>query len=563
MTSSDLHRHASALMLLLATLALGLSACGGGDSSSPAPAQAVADSPSNPPADDPPADDPPADDPPADDPPPVSTPSLKLAVGDFWEYGWDTLSSVSIPGGSSTTARAGRFRLTLDAAVNVAGRDGYTVRVSGEPLDRVPQALATEDDLLLASYDGSTWATVFSTDASWVGGGWFLNLPADFAVTAFDERISNDYLDRDALAVGASQSSNLCEVLYGLNFCTGATTYRESEYYDPAVGVIAYRYQYDTLESGLGGAISNTRINVGLIASSLQGDTVNYALEVEPNDSPLDNAVALASGQPVLGGEGVDAGNDQNVEVVVVEYPEGATVELEPNDSAAQATPASLFETIAGTVSDSDNRPLEVVTNDDRMLTVNVQDLFLLDFSALPVPIGSDQEHGDCPTLEARHNSLGSRSLRLFVLAREGDQLRLVAEEADDLANGFTARRTLFAGTDYLLAVGSDGVDATAPYAVNMVCSRDLPSMPDTPFERVLSPFDWYEVTLTEEGPLEIVTDTAPFVVTAEDALQVTGEAQQAEVGDEWVYAEVLPAGTYRIGITNVFDREYQIVAFY
>ncbi|MEM9388270.1 MAG: hypothetical protein AAGA68_24680 [Pseudomonadota bacterium] len=550
----------SLVALMLA--ALTLSGCGGGDSS-PTPSAPVSDLPLN---DAPPAD-PPGDDdsgnPPQEDPPAPPGPILALAKGDYWEYGWDTLSAVSIPGSNSVTERAGRFRLTLDETITLDGRQGLATVVSGETFGDVPVAFTVDGDRVLASFDGATWTFIFSTSASWSGGGWFLPIPEDLPAAVEVGTVTNDYLDREALAVGVSASSDLCETLNGRTFCDDASTYREFEYFDAQVGVVAYRYQYDTLDAGLGGAITNTHINVGLIASSLQGDVVDYSLEVEPNNSPLDNAVALASAVRVLGGAGDEAENGGDVNVTVVELPAGASPEVEPNDSISTATQVSLFETVVGSITNTESvTALDVITRGGTV-SLEVNDLYLLDFSALPTPIGSDRPHGDCPTLGARHSGLAEGVLQLTVLEREGDTLTVVAEEANDVDNGLSSRPTLTAGTDYYLAVGASGLATPTYYSINLACTRELPPQPDRTVERVLGAFDWYEVTLSSEGPLEVIAAGASFVVTGADPTLALGEATRDEEADTWHYAQVLPAGTYRIGVSALFARGYELVAFY
>lgn len=554
-------------LLAVAVLCLTLAGCGGGGSdSSPPP---VADGPADPPPDD--GDDDQdeggqdeggQDDP--EPPPGIVALGFDLADGVFWEYGWDTLSAVSFPGVNEVSVAQGRFRLTLEQAVTIAGRAGFAVRLTGTAVPGFAlKALAIEDGVLYGSLDDTTWQPLFAGNGTWTGGGLFIGLPDDLEVAAAPATIDNDYLVREAPAVGASGASDLCVVLNGRSFCDEATTYREFEYHDPDIGVLGYGYQYDTQEAGFDGAITNTRVDVGLIAASTRGDTLDYDLEVEPNNSPLDNAVALISGRRVIAGDAREEEFGGAVPVEVYDLPDEGIADVEPNDTPEDARPTPLFEPIYGFAGEGQSTNTLVVTgvNGEPQQQLEVQDLYLLDFSALPAPARTDKPHGDCTSVRARSSRPDAGRYDLSIIERTADGLRVVAAPGDE--GGLAQDPTLIAGTDYLLAVAGVGTLASArPYTVTLACNNPPPDPVPVPSFGVET-IDWYEVVLSAQGALQVVVEGATFVLVEAQSLRPVAELSEVDEDGSFRIDAFLPADTYRIGVTQPGSGSYEITAFY
>lgn len=213
--------------------------------------------------------------------------------GDYWEYRWDDYDYTWAQDGSRSTTRSnGRFRITLGSARDINGVTAYEVQLSGyaDENDSFYQSdyqyIAIKNNVLLGSKDGTSLVTIFDAENGyWTGGGFFKNLPASLIV-ATNGTISNDYITSSAIMVGRSDSQSQCEIIAGITFCgDDSSSYDEKEYYAPNVGPLGYYYEYIYSFGGIYSSGGTRRKNVGLVASSLRGDTVDYVLEAEPNNS--------------------------------------------------------------------------------------------------------------------------------------------------------------------------------------------------------------------------------------------------------------------------------------
>jgi hypothetical protein len=219
-----------------------------------------------------------------------------LSEGDFWEYSWDYYKNSWSQSGGSTTNDSGTFRVTLGATKEIDGVTAYEVEVTGKTgnsdEDFAPRwkYLAVEDNTILGSEDAATLLTIFDGQTgAWPGAGYFTSISSSALVTGNDGQIDNDYITESCVVVSQSDSEAQCEYYPGVgNICGDSSfSWTENEYYKEAIGPIGY-YYYNTFSDCGGGFCSGAtwKHNVGLVASSLRGDTADYDFEAEPNDSP-------------------------------------------------------------------------------------------------------------------------------------------------------------------------------------------------------------------------------------------------------------------------------------
>lgn len=221
-----------------------------------------------------------------------------LSEGDFWQFQWDYKNSYwdSFSGGSTTT-NSGTFRITLAGARQIAGVTAYEMIVTGKTKasdynDFAPRwkYLAVHNDQILVSKDESTLTVLFDAEKGiWPGSGFFTTFPANTLFTATPGQINNKYITGAALVVRESSSQSQCEYFPGIGTICGGD-YDEDldarEYYRENIGPIGY-YSYSSIADMTNQYpwSSSTTKNLGLVLSSLRGDSVDYDFETEPNNS--------------------------------------------------------------------------------------------------------------------------------------------------------------------------------------------------------------------------------------------------------------------------------------
>ena len=258
------------------------------------------------------------------DSPPVTAPliagfNFALQEGDYWEYRWDKYSYSYAQGSTSTTSLlTGRFRATLGAPITFQNTSAYPLLITGitgPPADPTKtyaprwQYLAIKDNQILGSLDGVTFTAIFDAQSGfWPGGGFFNDLGSTVLNQATEGTITTPfntsaYISGTAFKTGLSGSQSTCQYYPGVgNICGDSSySYDSWEYFKPGIGPYGY-YYYNTYSDCGGGFCSGATWEdmVGLVSSSLQGDTVNYILENEPNDNPS-APQTLANNQTVLG----------------------------------------------------------------------------------------------------------------------------------------------------------------------------------------------------------------------------------------------------------------------
>jgi hypothetical protein len=231
--------------------------------------------------------------------------NFSLEQGDFFEYGWDYYYSSASSGGSSEhLEQAGAFRISLGAPVTIDGVNFYLTSIKGingakdeddKDYSFAPRwkYIAIDKNKMLGSTDGVQASVIFDAEKGyWAGGGFLKAFASDKLIKATGPTslVANDYIASSvALKVGESFNQSECEDYPGIGTICGDEShdYTESEYYIPNVGPALY-YYYNSASYGGGGYYDSfTWIkHVGLIASSLRGDSIDYILENEPNNIP-------------------------------------------------------------------------------------------------------------------------------------------------------------------------------------------------------------------------------------------------------------------------------------
>lgn len=187
------------------------------------------------------------------------------------------------------------------------------------------------DNQILGSEDGTTLTALFDGQiGAWPGAGFFTSISSSALVTGNDGQIDDDYITESCIVVSQSDSESQCEYFPGIGNICGDSSYSwtENEYYKEGIGPIGY-YYYNTFSDCGGGFCSGATWthNVGLVASSLQGDTADYDLESEPNDSP-GTAQAMTPSRDI---HGYCRDEDGGTDMTLNEIPE-----VEPNDHPQQ-----------------------------------------------------------------------------------------------------------------------------------------------------------------------------------------------------------------------------------
>jgi len=169
--------------------------------------------------------------------------------------------------------------------------------------------LAGSEQNILGSTDGTNLSIIFDAqNGFWPGGGFFVDEGTSALNQAQNSTISTvhnvtQYISGTAIKTGLSSSQSTCEYYPGVGNICGDSSYNFSqwEYFKPYVGPYGY-YYYNTYSDCGGGFCSGGTWErfVGLVSSSLLGDSVDYVLENEPNDSPS-SAQILSNGVAVVG----------------------------------------------------------------------------------------------------------------------------------------------------------------------------------------------------------------------------------------------------------------------
>lgn len=321
---------------------------GGGGGSPPTPSEDVTDAPEG-----------------TTDTPLFEGFALSVEEEDFWEFDWDVHTSSVYSGGGSSETTTGSFRITLGPPTTIDGMTAYPMLLSGENNKAedgtggyvVPRwsHMAFSGHKICLSDDGTTMKEVFDAmDGTVLGFGFFTALGDDTLFEVGSGTISNDYINESAYVLSRSEDQSRCEYFgsYG-TICGGADSdysITEREYYQAGIGPVGY-YKYFGFSSGgtFDSYHTSTTVHIGLTACSLRGDTVDYILDTEPNDSP--GTAQLIDVPITLKGRVLD---DQDPYEHSTYMTVNELSEAEPNHSPRTAQPLSLPVVIQGDTQDTD-----------------------------------------------------------------------------------------------------------------------------------------------------------------------------------------------------------------
>ena len=478
---------------------------------------------------------------PPDTPTETTTPTVAgfdftLQQGDFWEYGWDYHSSYTAATGSSSSGAASHFRITLGTPKVVDGITFYEMLISGntksnEYGDLTPNGKylgIANNQLVTLAADGTTQRVIFDAGTGvWPGSGYFTTFPDTTLFAATSSTISNNYLNEAAYRVSESTSSSQCEYFPGVGTVCGGDYNQDMdsrEYYQAGVGPVGY-YAYfsmSDLSSPDGGWSSSNTTNIGLTASSLRGDAVDYQLEVEPNNL-ISQATVLTLPARVKGDSASEAylGGTTAVPVSAA-----VLTELEPNDSPLAPQVLNLPASLSGDVLEGDSSTAVSVQTapGGTSYTATFEDWYR-------VTLGSSA------TLSCNLDFAGTGAdLDLYLFTFDGaSSLTTQANSVNDnLTSGNYSEQisqALPAGT-YYLAVDGFNTPARAAYTLSISNGASL------------NVGDWYSFTLTAPTQVSIAVSGGPsFVVT--DASGSTTLASGGAMGTTLSLA----AGSYLIGV--------------
>ncbi len=308
--------------------------------------------------------------------PTISGFDITLSTGDYWEFSWDRETSSSSYGTGSSGESNGVFRITLGnpaiigdlTAFPLITTGNYRQGIDGNEPFVAPRwtHIAIQDNTVLLSSDGVNFETVFNANSGYVIGFGFFQLFSDSNLFEISEgTISNDYINAsdNVYVLRDSASESNCEYFEGYGTICGDSvtdglTIVRQECYQANIGPIGMFYSFSFSASDLSYTSSEV-INIGLVASSLRGDEVNYDLETEANNTPQTASPITSTNLPVTirGDFGYQADIDvslpENYATTYRFYTNGRN-EVEPNNSMITAETINLNESIHGALNSSD-----------------------------------------------------------------------------------------------------------------------------------------------------------------------------------------------------------------
>lgn len=490
-----------------------------------------------------------------------------LQQGDFWEFSWDASESSYAQGSSGSSAEdRGTFRVTLGSPTVIQGIQAYEIQVTGNsladllgdtPLSLSPRwsHIAVANNQILGSKDGTTMEVIFDAQTgAWTGGGFFLSFPNDTLIIAETGSINNDYISDACLSVGRSRDQSQCETIVGITIC-GDESYSitSKEYFKEGVGPLGYRYRNSFSFSGGGFSSGGTDdTNVGLVASSLRGDTVTYILEVEPNNSIAD-AMTLTLPVSVRGGSANETGFGGSTSAFLI-----MAQESEPNDGQNASQIIQVPNLINGVVQEGD-AGTTVTLNPPSIpgsYAPRIEDWYMLTLL---------EESSVTATLDFSAST--DADLDLFLLSDGTAHSRELDWSVRDNPNptvaefNETVRVSGISPGTYWLAVDAYLTPSgTVPYSLQIdVHRREGFSSIVVPNEVRIT--DWYKVVLDFAQSLTITVTGGPSVVLTDSTGQTTlASAIPIMEGEAATIAsEALNPGEYLIGINQAREGDYTL----
>jgi len=524
-------------ILLISALAL-LTACGGGGSSGdddPAPDNNNNSTNTN------------------NDQPVISGFNYVLQQGDFWEYQWDYYKNSWSQSSSSTSTDQGRFRITLGPSVLIQGIEAFELLLSGRSetihTDFTPRwkYVALSDNKIYGGTSTAALDIIFDAqNGVWLGGGFFASFSDSTLIAASAASINNDYTSESGYAVSRSDSESQCEYFPGVGTICGDSSYNytERDYFKPEVGPLGY-YYYNSFSDCGGGFCSGAtwKYNIGLVLSSLQGDSVSYELEQESNN--LKSTATNISLQQSIWGDLVEPDSNAANQAIAI-----STTNESTNNSyaCAQLVPVPtqvLADTQTGDA--GDNLTITDFYSAGNDLSITAEDWYEISLSS-----------SQFLNIYLDFSGHSDADLDFFVIDLS-PVLHIGGSYDDNPADGTpyeTTNLSLDSGT-YLIIV--DAYD-TPSGRVNYTLSIDSVNDP----QNTITVIDWFSFTL--DNPLSSLTIQAsggPSLVLIDDADDsIVGAAIAASQGATTSLSSgALSASTYYLGLgesTNS-DLQYQI----
>jgi len=466
-----------------------------------------------------------------------------LAEGDFWEYGWDYYKNSWAQGSSGSTTRdSGTFRVTLGSTKEIDGGTAYELQVTGKSgvsyKDFAPRwkYLAVNDNQILGSEDGTTLVVLFDAqEGVWPGTGYFTTITSTALLTAGYGQINNDYITESCVAVSQSASEEQCEYFPGVGTICGDSSYSwtEKEYYKEGTGPIGY-YYYNSFSDCGGGFCSGATWthNVGLVASSLRGYTVDYELETEPNDSP--DTAQSANPPAVIKG----SGNVTDGTLVGLNEAQ----ESEANNSPGEAQSLSVSALVTGDANVGDLFWNFVFNYQGTDYSVDAEDCYIFTLTSQ-----------SAVTIKLNFQGSSSADLDLYLFNSSASTLLFFSVDNNPISGNptETISETLDPGT-YVIAV-----DAYATPDGSVEYTLDLNYQGNKGNEQEVE--DWYTFTLTSQASITVTltfegsttTDFDLYLLNASaDTVLASSREDNPTSGDmSETITETLNPGTFFIGV--------------
>jgi hypothetical protein len=479
-----------------------------------------------------------------------------LKQGDFWEYGWDYDKNYwdSFSGGSRTTD-SGTFRLALGAPKEISGVTAFEIIVTGysgssewgfKPRWKY---ISLDENKILGSEDGLTLFTLFDAQTgSWPGSGFFTTFSATTLCDGSSGTLNNAYVSCPAVVIGESTNKEQCQYFSGYGTICGGDldeTLQRREYYGERIGPLGY-YSYSAISDMTSQYpwSSSTTKNVGLLKSSLRGETVNYDFESEPNDSPA-TAQTMTFGWSIQGLVRYED-RDQSTTIALNEVQE-----TEPNDSRIAPQALGFPAYVEGSANQTDLFSSFQFWYQSVWYTINAEDWYTFTLSA-PTQL----------TIELAFLGSTTADLDLYLFLSSSNT-PLIYSINDNVALGSFSESIqvpapLAAGT-YIIAV-----DAYLTPGGSVPYSLDIS---ETSKRNEVTVEDWYSITLAAQATVSISLDFEDSRSNLDLYLfdQTGGTLLASSRNDVGLPEDItitLAAGTYRVGVDllNQWNTKYSLL---
>jgi hypothetical protein len=475
-----------------------------------------------------------------------STPAISgfdfaLQQGDFWEFGWDYSNSYTAAYNSSSSSYHSRFRITLGAPITNDGTTFYEMLISGntkagDSKDLTPRGkyLAVSGNRILTlDASGTTQKVIFDAAAgSWPGSGFFTVFPSTTLFQATPSTISNDYINQAAFRVSESASSSQCQYFSGVGTICGGDyneNMDEREYYLVGIGPAGFysHFSMSDLSSPDGGWSSSNTTNIGLTASSLRGDSVDYTLEIEPNNQTT-QATPITLPAKVKG-DGVSEtvfGGTTAVPLSAV-----SVSETEPNDSPFAPQTADIPSTINGNILEGDPNTsvtVQSAPSGGTTYTTTFEDWYEVTL-------------GTAGTLNVALDFPGTGAdldMYLFSLDNSNAVITYTNSINDNIGTGTFSEqmsKSLSAGTYYVAIDAYNTSGGRADYSLGISTGSSTVNIAD-----------WFSFSLSSPSQVSVTVTGGPSFVLRDG----TGTSTLASGGAAGTTVS-LSAGTYLIGVSD------------